>query len=302
MFVACGKRRKAVKSGKETTFRGVLLAESSQCAPIRPVVSKHLGLQLVGRLRFSMRFRLPHSARGFTLIELLVVIGIIALLVSITIPALGKARASARSTKCIANLKGIGVGLQLYMDTEAKGRILPKVRPLNTGSNTNDPSLLDIMGKYVDAGLPVEDENGLWIVGDPWRCPSDDRSLDAAVQFRPQWQTYGTSYEYGPGLLMLAAEVACLTDPQGGVSKYYESQNNAIAVLSDADDWHNPRWVTAAGTGDAAQRWKRNGLYFGDWRAGDLAYQDPNTFPEIFEQISIFAGGVNPNCIAGGLP
>jgi prepilin-type N-terminal cleavage/methylation domain-containing protein len=236
--------------------------------------------------------------RGFTLIELLVVIGVIALLVSITLPALGKARASARSTKCLANLKSIGVGLQLYMDTESKGRLLPKVKPLNTGSNTNDPSLLDVMGKYVDAGLPYETSPGIWVSPEPWRCPADDRSFDVEAEFRPQWQSFGTSYEYGPGLLMLALELACQKDPQGGVTKYYESLGTALPVLSDADDWHSPRWgVGEANNDNAKQRWKRNGLYFGDWRAADVAYQDPATFVDIFATLSNFAGGIDPDCI-----
>jgi len=64
--------------------------------------------------------------RGFTLTELLVVIGLIAMLVSLLMPVLSKARSAANSAGCLSNLRQLGAAWQIY-NAENSGRFLEYV-------------------------------------------------------------------------------------------------------------------------------------------------------------------------------
>jgi prepilin-type processing-associated H-X9-DG protein/prepilin-type N-terminal cleavage/methylation domain-containing protein len=73
------------------------------------------------------------SRHAFTLVELLVVIGIIALLISILLPALGNARRSANATKCASNMRQLATSLIMYA-TNNRGQFPPNMNPGGQGA------------------------------------------------------------------------------------------------------------------------------------------------------------------------
>jgi prepilin-type N-terminal cleavage/methylation domain-containing protein/prepilin-type processing-associated H-X9-DG protein len=126
--------------------------------------------------------------RGFTLVELLVVIGIIALLISILLPALSKAKEASRVAKCLSNLRQLGMASASYT-AENKGYLVPAdvLDPALTsepnGRVWSDTWVTILVGlKYlqypsnVDPLVPPSDDN-------VFHCPSGvlERSSITAV-------------------------------------------------------------------------------------------------------------------------
>jgi prepilin-type N-terminal cleavage/methylation domain-containing protein len=80
---------------------------------------------------------------AFTLVELLVVIGVIALLVALLLPALGRSREQAKQVACLSNLRQLGVAIELYC--QDNNGWFPRAAPDTTAASPEPESTQDFI-------------------------------------------------------------------------------------------------------------------------------------------------------------
>jgi prepilin-type N-terminal cleavage/methylation domain-containing protein/prepilin-type processing-associated H-X9-DG protein len=197
---------------------------------------------------------MKRNKSGFTLVELLVVIGIIALLISVLLPALNKARSAAQTVSCVSNLRQLGLAAVMFAqehkgnlptastDSLAKAADVSRTRFAYRG----DPNGQNYVKDWASALLPYlgykgDDTfvNAPTKVAKIYTCPGDPAQDLTQPGYRIFNNVVGGPYfaiSYG-----INADITCVlrSDEQGGFSG-----GDVVNV------WHGPKKL---GTGQPLQ-------------------------------------------------
>ena len=174
--------------------------------------------------------------KGFTLVELLVVIGIIAVLVSLLLPSLGRAREAARQTKCLSNLRQLGMAFVMYTNENQQFFPGPAQRdplteyPWDWVYYRPDRDLnQSAIQPYLAASPGVMNTAALL-------CPSDD------VTVRPNTNTHPYPFSYTFNIILASWTNGACTGKTMKVTQVLNSARKIMLVEEDPSSLNDGVW------------------------------------------------------------
>jgi len=177
--------------------------------------------------------------KGFTLIEMLVVIAIIAVLMTLLMPSLSRARARALSTVCLSNLSQHTRAAAMYVKKNS-GKLPDRQQP-TTGGGTSNWALCSGINEDASAGFfPTEKRQLNKYLG---VSSSSDKGVNLCSSERGRWLygLVGTSYQYntfyGPGYS--SNNSSYITLGREGVTEFMTQLSNPsiFVIFSEIDTY-----------------------------------------------------------------